>query len=230
MHVIEAIILAGGFGTRLREVVSEVPKPMAPIGDKPFLSYLLDRLETQGVERVILSVGYMSEKIIGYFGDRYKSIEIIYAIEERPLGTGGAVKKCLEYCLNSEIYVMNGDTYSEINLKGMKLLRENSKDIVLGAIKVDDISRYGSIKIDNGLLEAFNEKGLNGVGWINVGTYLIDKNIFDGYNFQEKFSFEENFLQKFYKKNRVKVYTDCVRFIDIGIPEDYIYSCEHFFK
>ncbi len=111
MNTKEAIVLAGGLGTRLQTVLPGIPKCMAPVNGKPFLTYVLDYLVSQGINKVILSVGYRKDQIINYFGEKYLSIIIKYAIETEPLGTGGAVKFAFEQCLQDQVFVVNGDTY-----------------------------------------------------------------------------------------------------------------------
>ena len=112
----EAVILAGGFGTRLKGVVDDIPKPMALIGDKPFLTYLFDQLYKYECKKVILAVGYKHEAIIDFFGKSYKSIQIEYVIEHNPLGTGGAILNGSELISSSEFIVLNGDSYFNIDL------------------------------------------------------------------------------------------------------------------
>src|SRR3989344_3377185 len=112
----QAIILAGGFGTRLRSVVADSPKPMALIHGKPFLAYLLDYLTSQGITDVVLSVHYLREQIETYFKTNYNGISIRYAVEEQPLGTGGAIKHALNYInISSPVFVLNGDTFLKLN-------------------------------------------------------------------------------------------------------------------
>lgn len=115
----EAIILAGGLGTRLRSVVQNIPKGMAPIQGRPFLAYQLDYLIEQGVNRIIFSVGYLHECISNYFGREYNGCQIVYSVEESPLGTGGAIRQALHHCKDQNIWVLNGDTYCNVNLKDM---------------------------------------------------------------------------------------------------------------
>lgn len=215
----QAIILAGGFGTRLKAVIKEIPKPMATIGDKPFLEYLLKYLKQQGIASVILSVGYKREVIEEYFKDSFCGLEILYSVEKEPLGTGGAIKQALGLASRNPLYVLNGDTYFDINLSDLSL--EGGSKICLGLKKMQDFERYGCVEIDSsGLIQAFREKEFRQEGLINGGVYLIDKGLFDGFSLENKFSFE-SFLQKHFKKLKAtaKVFEDF--FIDIGIPEDY---------
>ena len=111
----EAVILAGGFGTRLREVVADVPKPMAKVGEKPFLEILLMNLELKGFKRVILSLGFKAEIIKHYFGTNFRDIELVYEVETTPLGTGGALKAALANCKEDYSFVFNGDTFQEFD-------------------------------------------------------------------------------------------------------------------
>ena len=126
---LEAIVLAGGLGTRLKSVVSNVPKPMAPIGDKPFLEYILKYLKKNGITRAILSVGYKSEIIEEYFGNNFEGIDLVYSVEKEPLGTGGAIKKAMSKVKSNQVYIINGDTFFDINLKSL-ILEDNSKIIL----------------------------------------------------------------------------------------------------
>jgi D-glycero-alpha-D-manno-heptose 1-phosphate guanylyltransferase len=215
----EAIVLAGGLGTRLRSVVTDVPKPMAPIGDKPFLEYILRYLQKNCVTKAILSVGYKWKTIKEYFGDKFENIELVYSVEDEPLGTGGAIKKAMNQVRKNQVYIINGDTFFDVDLKNLSL-EDNSK-LILSLKHMINFDRYGCVESDDkNLVTAFTEKGYRESGNINGGIYLASKDIFDGYNLDEKFSFEE-FMQENFKtlKASVKVFENY--FIDIGIPEDY---------
>lgn len=218
----EGLILAGGLGTRLRSVVNDVPKPMAPVNGKPFLEYLLLYLSSQGIERVVLSVGYMKDKIINYFGLRFKNIEISYSAEEEPLGTGGAVKHAMEL-LSDTFFIFNGDTIFMLNLSKMhNLFLEKQAHLVMGLKCVNDCARYGSVEIDNsGRIVGFSEKKAIGSCIINGGVYLTSKDILKGIELTYPFSWERDFLEKFYKKLRFYGIVSDDYFIDIGMPEDY---------
>ena len=216
---LEAIVLAGGLGTRLRSVVSDLPKPMAPIGDKPFLEYILKYLQKNGITRVILSVGYKWETIKEYFGDKFESIELVYSLEDEPLGTGGAIKKTMNQVKNSQVYIINGDTFFGVDLKSL-VLEDNSK-LILSLKHMINFDRYGCVESDdNNLVKAFTEKGYRESGNINGGIYLASKNIFDNFDLDEKFSFEE-FMQVNFEELKISVQVFEKYFIDIGIPEDY---------
>ena len=216
---LEAIVLAGGLGTRLRSVVSDLPKPMAPIGDKPFLEYILKYLQKNGITRVILSVGYKWETIKEHFGDKFENIELIYSVENESLGTGGAIKKAMNQVKNSQVYIINGDTLFDVDLKSL-VLEDNSK-LILSLKHMINFDRYGCVESDdNNLVKAFTEKGYRESGNINGGIYLASKNIFDNFDLDEKFSFEE-FMQVNFEELKISVKVFEKYFIDIGIPEDY---------
>lgn len=215
----EAIILAGGLGTRLRGVVGEMPKPMAPINKIPFLEYIFKYLKKNGINKVILSVGYKWESIKEYFGDEFENIDIIYSVESEPLGTGGAIKKAMKLVSKRDVFIVNGDTFFDVNLNELKL-KGNSK-LLLSLKKMRNFDRYGCVEIDgNGFVLEFTEKGFRKSGSINCGIYLASKNLFDGYTLQDKFSFEE-FMQNEFESLNIISKTFNGYFIDIGIPEDY---------
>ncbi|EPN4754006.1 D-glycero-D-manno-heptose 1-phosphate guanosyltransferase [Campylobacter jejuni] len=213
----QAIILCGGLGTRLKSVIKDVPKPMAPINDKPFLEFIFEYLKKQGIKEVILAVSYKYEVIQEYFKDEFLGIKIKYSIEKEPLGTGGAIKEALKFIKN-EAYVLNGDTFFDIDLSKLKL---NRSKICLALKQMNDFDRYGMINIDkHGLVISFEEKVFKKQGLINGGIYLLTKDIFNDFALQEKFSFEE-FLQENYKKLKARACIFDDYFIDIGVPEDY---------
>jgi len=215
----EAIVLAGGLGTRLRSVVSDLPKPMAPIDDKPFLEYILKYLRKNGITRVILSVGYKWETIKEYFGNNFEDIELIYSVEDEPLGTGGAIKKAINEVNSDKVFIINGDTFFDVDLKNL-VLKDNSK-LILSLKNMIDFDRYGCVESDGGdFVTKFTEKGYKESGNINGGIYLASKGIFDEFNLSEKFSFEE-FMQVNFNELKISVKVFENYFIDIGIPEDY---------
>ena len=219
----EAIVLAGGLGTRLRSVISEIPKPMAPIGKKPFLEYILKYLSNNGIKKVILSVGYKWDIIKDYFGDKYNDIDLLYSVEEYPLGTGGAIKQAIETTIDSEkVFIVNGDTFFNIDLNKLILKYQKSDTLLsLSLKKMTNFDRYGSVEIDeNGFIKGFFEKKYQKEGYINGGIYLVSSDIFNNFELPEKFSFEE-FIQKEYKKLNANAEIFDDYFIDIGIPEDY---------
>lgn len=213
----EAIILAGGLGTRLKSVVKDLPKPMAPICDKPFLQYILEFCFKNGISNVVLAVSYKWEIIKDYFSDNYKGIKLTYSVEDEPLGTGGAIKQALKYIGQKECYIINGDTFFDIELKKMYL---NDAKICFALKEMREFERYGNVKVDNGCIVSFEEKSFCEKGYINGGIYLLDKSIFDDFTLESKFSFEE-FIEANFKALKAKAIIFDDYFIDIGIPEDY---------
>ena len=154
-----AIILAGGFGTRLQSVVNDLPKPMAPINGEPFLNYQLNYLKHYGIKNVILSVGYLAEKIKAYYGSNFNGLEIDYVVEENPMGTGGGIRLALEKCTESLSFVLNGDSFFDVDLiKFNDLHIQNRSQISLALRKVNNSERYGTIeKTKENIISSFKE-------------------------------------------------------------------------
>ncbi len=219
----EAIVLAGGLGTRLREIVKDLPKPMAPIGDKPFLYYLFLYLKRNNVKRIVLAVSYKKESIIKYFSNQFEDISIIYSIESEPLGTGGAIKKAISLTQSDDVFVLNGDTYFNINLEDLYgFHKEKHSELSIALRIVQGGERYGVVEVDeNGLVVGFYEKVNKGNSLINGGVYIINKHAFSNLskNLPDAFSFEKDVLEQLKLKTYGKVYYDY--FIDIGVPEEY---------
>lgn len=214
----EAIVLCGGLGTRLRSVISDVPKPMAPIKDRPFLAFVLEYLKRQNITKVVLAVSYKYEIIQEYFGDSYLGMEIVYSIESEPLGTGGAISQALNLISETEAYVLNGDTIFEIDLSLLKL---GAGQICVALKHMKNFDRYGSVDVDSsGNIIAFNEKKFTTNGLINGGIYLVSKDIFGTFGVSGRFSFEE-FFQTNFKALGARACVFDGYFIDIGIPQDY---------
>ena len=221
----EAIILAGGLGTRLRDKIRDLPKPMAPIGNKPFLAYLLDFLIEQNITKVVLAVGYKGEFIADYFGRRYSGLELTYSFEDENnlLGTGGALLRASKLIEGQNFFALNGDTFFDINLKDMfEFHKSKNADITVALKPIKETSRYGLVEIDeNGRIINFLEKGKREEGFINGGIYLISKKFLNFLDLPEKFSFEFELLQKYYKLYKFYGIVFDKYFIDIGVPEDY---------
>jgi len=228
---LEAIILAGGFGTRLQKVVSDKPKSMAPVNDKPFLEYLLNFLTGQDIQRVILSVGHKHEMIENYFKDRYKHIVISYAIEDEPLGTGGGIVNALQQVEGEMAFAMNGDSMFRIDLQAMLNHHlKNEADLTMALRFLDDTSRFGTVKIDStrrvtGFVE---KKQDSGEGYINGGIYLINKRFLTSSTFGKKFSIEKDCFEKCYKNSGLYGFPAKGYFLDIGVPEDYMTAQDEF--
>ncbi|HPA13350.1 MAG TPA: nucleotidyltransferase family protein [Bacteroidales bacterium] len=220
----EAVILAGGFGTRLSSVLQGIPKPMAPVNGRPFLDYQMAYLAFHSIKRVILSVGYLHDQIISHYGNRFGNIDIVYSIEHEPLGTGGAIKKALLESKENPVLVLNGDTFFELDLREFHdFYRRRNTTLTIAMREVNDTSCYGSIEVDwNGRITGFYEKSESGKkGKINGGIYLIDKNFLFGFNLPDKFSIEKDFFEKIYRDHNIYAMLFKNYFIDIGVPEEY---------
>ncbi|MCY9664837.1 nucleotidyltransferase family protein [Paenibacillus alginolyticus] len=219
----EAIVLAGGFGTRLRSVVSNVPKPMAPVGGIPFLCYILDYLKKFGISRVVLSTGYKHEIIEDYFGKAYRGIELVYSVENEPLGTGGAIRVALEKVKSNEVFVLNGDTFFQVDLHKMREFQTSKNaDLSISLKLMNHFDRYGTVEVSLDRIIAFHEKKITAAGMINGGIYLLKSNLFNNIVLPDKFSFESQFLQLYLNKLQFYGYLSEGYFIDIGVPEDYM--------
>lgn len=218
----EAIILAWWLGTRLSSVISNIPKPMANIWEKPFLSYIFDILSTNHIDKIILSVWYKHEIISDFFGDSYKWIPIEYSIEKELLWTWWAVQQALSYTTEDNILVMNGDTYFNIDLK--KFINQhiiNKADISIALKSMSNFERYGNVILDWNQIIDFEEKKFTTEGYINWWIYCIKKSYITTLHLPHIFSLESDLLTKYCQKNIYKGFIYDNYFIDIGIPEDY---------
>ncbi|MGD0342953.1 MAG: nucleotidyltransferase family protein [Bacteroidales bacterium] len=223
----EAVILAGGFGTRLKSLVNEIPKPMALIKDLPFLSYLLDQLCKYEFEKVILAAGYKSDVIESYFGTSYKNIKLVYSIEKKPLGTGGAIYKAAGLIGSDYYFVLNGDTFFEVDFERMEeKFRQSNSGLMVALKQKTNFDRYGNVVIRDDTIVSFNEKKFCENGFINGGIYVVNKKWFRERACGKVFSFEEDILEKRAVKDKITYYISDGYFIDIGIPEDYIRAAE----
>ena len=217
----EAVILAGGKGTRLRSVVSDRPKALAPIGGVPFLYILLKYLANKGFGRVVISTGYLADQVIRAVGQQFDGMDICCVREDSPLGTGGGLRLALESCHNDHVFVLNGDTFLDLDYHEAELFWQQRRAPILIGCNVDDATRYGRLKISKGRVVAFTEKGNAGEGIINAGCYIIPTDLLSNFSIGEVFSFEQDFLQQFVCKHDMYLLIAKGVFIDIGVPEDY---------
>jgi D-glycero-alpha-D-manno-heptose 1-phosphate guanylyltransferase len=219
----EAIILAGGMGTRLREIISDLPKPMAPVNGKPFLFYVLKWLKSYNVDKIILSTGYRSESISEYFGESFYGIPLEYSVEQKPLGTGGAVRFALQKSYSENVLVLNGDTYFPVQLDKFFMFHSNLQNQFSICLKpMKDFSRYGSVECAGDNVIRFNEKKFCSDGLINGGIYIINRFFFESLQLPEMFSIEADVLERQTGSSLLKCMIFDEPFIDIGIPEDYM--------
>ena len=219
----QALILCGGLGTRLRNTVGDAPKSMAPIRGKPFLEILLESLKARGFREFVLATGYKSEAVEGYFGNGGKwGVAIAYSRENSPLGTGGALKLA-EPHLGDQFFLLNGDTFGDFDPAAMeKRMRAGNAAVVMALKAVQDVSRYGRVEMDTGgRILKFSEKGkAAGPGLVNAGIYLIRKHMLSQIELFRALSLENDVLPRVFDRG---VYGCEIRglFIDIGVPEDY---------
>jgi D-glycero-alpha-D-manno-heptose 1-phosphate guanylyltransferase len=223
MKIKEAIILAGGFGTRLRPSVPDLPKAMAPVAERPFISYVIDSLRMQGIERFIFSLGYKAEVIIKFLAEEYATLDYVFVIEEEPLGTGGAIQLALGEAETNDIVIANGDTLFKIDLAELYALHTKQQaETTLALKQLQDFHRYGAVTIDDeNRIKSFHEKKLYKEGLINGGIYIVNKQKFLGRKLPLKFSFEQDYLERSAGEGKFYGCPQSGYFIDIGIPEDF---------
>lgn len=220
----QAILLAGGLGTRLRAVVSDRPKPMALIGDKPFMEYVVHELSRHGITNIIFAVGYKGSMVEEYFKDGSGfGVSVSYAYEEELLGTAGAIKNAGQYVTDDQFFVLNADTFYQMDYGRLaKVMEEGSLDMALVLREVPDISRYGAAVLENGRLTGFNEKSEEKrPGTINGGVYLMKRELLSRIP-AGKVSLEQEMIPEWMKAGAALggIVNDGY-FIDIGVPEDY---------
>lgn len=224
----EVIVLAGGLGTRLRSVVHDIPKCLAPVsyasgtfdarsGSSPFLQYLLDWICQYPVEHVVFSVGYLREQIVEFVQSGEWPFSYDFAVEETPLGTGGGIRLALSMCHSDQVFVVNGDTFYPVDLSAIPF----DKAITLALKPMKDFDRYGTVVLDGNAVAAFREKQHCEEGLINGGVYAIDRSRLELSSLPEKFSFEKEVLEPGAAIGEIGGVVCDDYFIDIGVPQDY---------
>ncbi len=220
----EAVILAGGRGERMQGVLPGIPKPMAPVRGKPFLEYLLSFLRRNGIHKVILSVGYHHNQIRAYFGTRTCDLDIVYAREKEPLGTGGGLMNAMRYVTGRQTFVLNGDSYFDIDLgKFYEFASLKGAEVCIALAYVSSSGRYGTVEMDaNQRITGFREKNKSAApGYINAGIYIMDRS-FAGHTAERKsFSLEKEYFEQHFRDTLMFGFQADAYFIDIGVPEDY---------
>jgi D-glycero-alpha-D-manno-heptose 1-phosphate guanylyltransferase len=218
----QAIVLAGGQGTRLRPVVSDIPKSMAPIAGRPFLFYLLERLERQGIVDVVIAAGYLSEHIQRGLGSRQGKVRLRYSIEREPLGTGGALRQALMLIEHYPVFAVNGDTYLELDFAAMRRAHDAAGARISMAVRpLSDTGRYGRVVVREDRVIAFAPGEAGKPGLINCGVYLFGDDVLASAGLPEKFSFERDFLEPNAGTLSPFAFETDGYFIDIGVPEDF---------
>lgn len=218
----EAIVLVGGLGTRLRTVVSDVPKPLAPVAGRPFLAWLLDRLAENGMRHVVLAAGYLAERVVDCIGWEWRGMSVDYSIETAPLGTGGAVRQACGMLQGEAVHVLNGDTFLRYDMRALEEVTcRAGADLGMALARVEDAARYGAVVSSDGRIEGFREKGESGSGYINAGSYFLTPAAIRSLPAELAFSFENLVLAPLTAAGRVCGFDATNGFIDIGVPEDY---------
>lgn len=218
----EAIILAGGQGTRLAPRLQGIPKGMAPVGGRPFLQILLSRLKQSGCSRAVLAVGYLRKAIQAHFGHSFEGMHVAYAVEESPLGTGGAVRNALGTVTEGAVLILNGDTFLDADYRAMMAFHHQSHAVITMAItRQSDVARFGDVTVEGGRVTGFGEKGRRGPGWINGGAYVLNRDSDWPEGLGKHFSFEKDFLERHLELLRPAAFRVTGFFLDIGVPEDY---------
>lgn len=219
----EAIVLVGGLGTRLRAVVSDVPKPLAPVAGRPFLAWLLDHLADNGMRHVVLAAGYLAERVVDSIGREWRGMEVNYSIESSPLGTGGAVRQACGLLRGDATHVLNGDTFLRYDMSALEqATRTAGSALGMALARVDDVARYGAVVCNAGRVDGFSEKGERGPGYINAGSYYLTSAALLALPKDPAFSFEAKVLGPLTEAGKVCGYAATSGFIDIGVPEDYL--------
>ena len=224
MKIKEAIILAGGLGTRLREAVPDLPKCMAPVAGKPFLYYVISYFAKQGIEKLLFSLGYKHEIIEDYITSEFDTIQYTFCVEEKPLGTGGAIRLACQQATEKTALVLNGDTLFRVDLNKLASFHHMcGADCTLSLKPMKNFDRYGVVTLNKDYsIESFREKDYYDEALINGGIYALNVGKFQSENLPEVFSFERDYLEAYYKKRRMYGVVQDEYFIDIGVPEDFL--------
>jgi NDP-sugar pyrophosphorylase family protein len=235
LPTIDAVILVGGLGTRLRSLVADRPKPLALVGGRPFLCAILDQFAAAGLRRVTLSAGHRGEMVEAELGARYGPMELCHVREERPLGTAGAVRAALPHLRSSTLLVANGDSLCEADLPALLgFHRARSAAASLLLTRLVDTSRFGRVQCDReGRVTEFLEKdGRGGPGWVNAGIYLIERNTVESWPTTTPLSLERDVFPSLTSGRHrrepqngapcgIWAFAGGGRFLDIGTPESY---------
>lgn len=222
MVIKECIILAGGLGTRLRDVVPDLPKCMAPVAGKPFLTHVIRYLFSQGIEKFIFSLGYKHEIIEEFLDDQFPTLNYQISLEEEPLGTGGAILLASRRATEANVVVVNGDTIFKADLQAATDFHmENHAECTLLLKPMRNFDRYGVVELETDYtVKKFKEKQQFQSGDINAGVYILDIESLLEKEFPEKFSFEKDYFEKYYPGKKIFGLIQDSYFIDIGIPTD----------
>lgn len=219
----EAIILAGGLGTRLRSAVPDLPKCMAPVNGRPFAAYVTAYLKQQGIKHFIFALGYKSEAFESFLQEYLPQKNYTLSIENEPLGTGGAIQLACTHAKGDHVLVTNGDTIFKTQIAAVNTFHiQCNAECTLALKRMFNFDRYGMVMLkDDGVINTFKEKQAVDEGLINAGLYILNVSAFRQRQLPEKFSFEKDYLEQFCKEGKFFGTEQQGYFIDIGIPEDY---------
>jgi len=221
----DAVILAGGAGLRLKSVTGETPKPMAKIGERPFLEILFHQLKRQGLVRIILSVGQKQQVIREHFGENTSGLQLCYSLEQMPLGTGGALRQSVAHVVTKNFLALNGDSYTDVNLEQLMLAHFNAKADVTMAVIPESRSDAGSVVFDqDGKVTAFAEKQfVQGSSYLSAGIYMLNKDLVEEIASGVNISLEEHLFPRWLASGKhIQAIVSPARCIDIGTPERYL--------
>lgn len=217
----EAIILAGGLGTRLRSEIGDIPKPMAPISGKPFLEILIHKLASEGIQHIILSLGYKAQSIIEHFQNKPLTPSLSFVVEHIMLGTGGGIKLATQKMYTDFALVMNGDSFLDLDVDAASLFFDKYKAPVIFGYDVDNTHRYGRIESEGSLITKITEKAGTGPGTISAGVYILPKEMLDHFPSDKAFSIEYDVFSSLTREDNFRLLHSNQYFIDIGTPESY---------
>jgi len=222
----EIIILAGGKGSRIKHILPNLPKCLAPVNGQAFLHYQINYLAKSGIDHFIFSFGYLSDQVIAFLDNQFPELNKTILVEEEALGTGGAIKSAMDAVKGSQVFITNGDTYFPADLAAMEtLFQSKCADLVLASTKIENPDRFGSLEFDGDFrITHFHEKKPLASAYINAGFYLLSKQAALSASHKTIFSFETEILEKKIRDWRMYVAPMDKLFIDIGIPEDYALS------
>src|SRR5687767_11747069 len=224
----QAVILAGGLGTRLSNAIPAIPKCMAPVNSRPFLFYIINYLRSQGIENFIFSLGYKHEVVEAYLNDQFSTLNFQCSIEKEPLGTGGAVLAACYKARDENVLVINGDTLFRATIPAAAAFHlSNNAACTLLLKPMTNIDRFGVVELNaDNRVNLFREKKHHDKGYINCGAYILNVPGFLQEKLPDKFSFEKDYLEKLYKERPFYGWIEDKYFIDIGIPDDYMRAQE----
>jgi NDP-sugar pyrophosphorylase family protein len=230
----DAIILCGGKGTRLASVLSDVPKPLAPVNGRPFMDFVLEYLEATGLfARVILATGHLGKLVEAHYGRNFGNLALEYSAEAIPLGTAGAVCQALRrFDSGEELLVVNGDSFVDVDLRGLRALSNRSLAAITMALHaVPDTSRFGTVVCDGERVINFAEKQAAAApGLINAGFYWVAPGALNDWAaYEGPLSLELTVLPALVQRGLVAGIASGTRFIDIGLPETYAAAASFFF-